>query len=81
MHFEHDLVAGEVPQSGDGSADGLHSESPTIEADKEFVMRTIAELEAAGLAIVYRSSDTINRLYLSSGEIFRLGDSEVTRLC
>jgi hypothetical protein len=61
-------------------ADGLHSDTTVVEGDKQFVLSKITELEGAGLGIVHRSSDNFQRLYLISGEVYRLGESEITRL-
>jgi hypothetical protein len=52
----------------------------TLEHDKELVLQSIAELAESGLGILHQLPGQIQRLYLVTGGIFRLGDSGVTRL-
>jgi hypothetical protein len=59
-------------------ADSLNMD--TLEDDKEVVLQSIAELAGSGLGILHQLPGQIQRLYLVTGGVFRLGDSGVTRL-
>jgi hypothetical protein len=52
----------------------------TLQDDKELVLQSIAELTESGLGILHQLPGKIQCLYLVTGEVFRLGDSGVTRL-
>ena len=67
-----------------GLEDGI-VESPrfnvdTLETCKDFVLRSIDELVGSDLGVLHQTPDKIQWLYLITGEVYRLGDSGVTRL-
>ena len=57
---------------------GFDMDAP--ETHKEFVLHSIAELAESGLGVLHQLPDEVQRLYLVTGGVFRLGDSGVTRL-
>lgn len=50
------------------------------DANKNFVLRSFANLAEAGYGFVHEVSDSLRHLYLISGEIYRLGESDLTRI-
>ena len=50
------------------------------EANKNFVLQSCANLAEAGYGFVQEVSDSLRHLYLISGEIYRLGESDLTRI-
>ena len=49
-------------------------------ANKDFVIQSCANLAEAGYGFVHEVSDSLRHLYLISGEIYRLGESDLTRI-
>jgi hypothetical protein len=64
----------------DGTMGPSHSNVDTLETCKEFVLRSIDELVGSDLGVLHEPLDKVQRLYLVTGEVFRLSDSGVTRL-
>lgn len=52
----------------------------TVDTDREFVLRSIAELAESDLGVLHQPPSEVQRLYLIAGGVFRLGYSGVTRL-
>lgn len=50
------------------------------ETNKNFVLQSCANLAEAGYGFVHEVSDSLRHLYLISGEIYRLGESDLTRI-
>ena len=50
------------------------------EADKDFVLQTCADLTEAGYGFLHQFSDSVQHLYLISGEVYRVGESDLTRI-
>ena len=50
------------------------------EANKDFVLQSCANLAEAGYGFLHEVSDSLRHLYLISGEIYRLGESDLTRI-
>ena len=50
------------------------------EADKSFVLRSCADLAEAGYGFLHEFSDSVRHLYLVSGEVYRVGESDLTRI-
>lgn len=51
-----------------------------LEADKTFVLQSCASLVEAGYGFVHEGSDSLQHLYLISGEVYHIGKSELTRI-
>jgi hypothetical protein len=64
----------------DGIAESPHRNVDTLETCKEFVLRSIDELVESDLGVLHQQLDKVQRLYLVTGEVYRLSDSGVTRL-
>jgi hypothetical protein len=50
------------------------------EADKDFVLRNCTDLAEAGYGFLHELSDSVRHLYLVSGEVYRVGESDLTRI-
>jgi hypothetical protein len=50
------------------------------EPDKDFVLRNCADLAEAGYGFVHELSNSVRHLYLFSGEVYRVGKSDLTRI-
>jgi hypothetical protein len=50
------------------------------EADKDFVLRNCTDLAEAGYGFLHDLSDSVRHLYLVSGEVYRVGGSDLTRI-
>lgn len=50
------------------------------ETDKTFVLQSCANLVEEGYGFVHELSDSIRHLYLVSGEVYRVGESDLTRI-
>jgi hypothetical protein len=64
----------------DGIVESPHFDLDTLETCKKFVLRSIDELVVSDLGVLHQPPDTSQRLYLVTGEVYRLGASGVTRL-
>jgi hypothetical protein len=52
----------------------------SLENEKEFVLQAIAKLAKSHLDVLHQPSEQNQHLYLITGEVFRLGESSITRL-
>jgi hypothetical protein len=50
------------------------------DADKDFVLQSCVGLAEAGYGFLHQSSGSVRHLYLVSGEIYRIGESDLTRI-
>ena len=50
------------------------------EADEDFVLRNCTDLAEAGYGFLHELSDSVRHLYLVSGEVYRVGESDLTRI-
>jgi hypothetical protein len=50
------------------------------ETDKEFVLQCCSDLAEAGFGFLDEFSDSARHLYLVSGEIYRISESDLTRI-
>jgi hypothetical protein len=50
------------------------------DADKDFVLQSCADLAEAGYGFLHEYSDSRRHLYLVSGEVYQIGESDVTRI-
>jgi hypothetical protein len=48
--------------------------------DKDFVLQCCADLAEAGYGFLHQSSGRAQHLYLVSGEVYRIGESNLTRI-
>jgi hypothetical protein len=55
-------------------------DTDALETYREFVLRSITEFAESDLGLLHQPQDDVQRLYLITGGVFRLGDSGVTRL-
>jgi hypothetical protein len=49
-------------------------------ADKDFVLQCCADLAEAGYGFFHQISGSARHLYLVSGEIYRIDESDLTRI-
>ena len=50
------------------------------EADKDFMRHNSADLAEAGYGFLRVFSESVPHLYLVSGEVYRVGESDLTRI-
>jgi hypothetical protein len=50
------------------------------ETDKNFVLQSCSDLAEAGFGFLHESSDSVRHLYLISGQVYRIGESDLTRI-
>jgi hypothetical protein len=80
MHLKRDIDTFDNLQSEKYATESNSLDMDTFQNDKELVLQSIAELTESSLGILHQLPGQIQRLYLVTGEVFRLGDSGVTRL-
>jgi hypothetical protein len=80
MRSKRDLDTVDSLQSEEYAIEPDSLDMDTLQDDKELVLQSIAELTESGLGILHQLPGKIQCLYLVTGEVFRLGDSGVTRL-
>ena len=51
-----------------------------FDTDKNLVLQTSAGLASAGYGFLLQFSDSVQHLYLVSGEVYRIGESDLTRI-
>jgi hypothetical protein len=50
------------------------------EADKDLTRRSSADLAEAGYGFFHEFSESVRHFYLVSGEVYRVGKSDLTRI-
>ena len=50
------------------------------EADTYFMRHNSADLAEAGYGFLHEFSESVRHLYLVSGEVYRIGESDLTRI-
>lgn len=79
MRSKGDRVVDELGAE-DGIVESRQFNVDMLETCEEFVLRSIDELVGSDLGVLHQSPEKIRRLYLITGEVYRLSDSGVTRL-
>lgn len=51
-----------------------------LEADEDLARRSSADLAEAGYGFFHEFSESVRHLYLVSGEVYRVGESDLTRI-
>ena len=51
-----------------------------LEADEDLARRSSADLAEAGYGFFHEFSESVRHLHLVSGEVYRVGESDLTRI-